>query len=80
VWTATLSIPGGAMLFFKTGPLVFNGLLGLWVPLAVFFVWIAVFSVLAIRAINAEAEPSAVSREVSPSQRERRAVPLQPAG
>jgi hypothetical protein len=80
VWTAILSIPGGAMLFFKTGPLAFNGLLALWVPLAVFFVWIAVFTVLVIGAINAEAEPSAVPHEVSPSQRERRAVPLQSAG
>jgi hypothetical protein len=55
IWTAVLSAPGGAMLFFKTGPLAFNGLLGLYIPLAVFFIWIVAFTVLARRAINREA-------------------------
>jgi hypothetical protein len=64
VWTAVLSVPGGAMLFFKTGPLAFNGLLGLYIPLAVFFIWIIAFTVLARRAINREA--AAVPAEPAP--------------
>jgi hypothetical protein len=63
IWTAVLSVPGGAMLFFKTGPLAFNGLLGLYIPLAVFFIWIVTFTVLARRAINREAAPEKASAE-----------------
>ena len=54
IWTAILSIPGGATIFFKTGPLAFNGLLALWVPLGVFAIWVAVMTVLVIQAINRE--------------------------
>jgi hypothetical protein len=55
VWTAILSIPGGVTIFFKTGPLAFNGLLALWVPLGVFGIWIVVMTVLVIQAINRQA-------------------------
>lgn len=55
VWTAVLSIPGGFTIFFTSGPLAFNGLLALWVPLSVFGIWIVVMTVLAIQAINREA-------------------------
>lgn len=51
IWTAALSVPGGVMVFFKTGPLAFNGLLALWIPLGVFFIWVLTFSVLLIRAV-----------------------------
>jgi len=43
------------ILFFKTGPFSQNGVLVFYVPMIVFFVWIVTFSVLTIRAINAEA-------------------------
>jgi hypothetical protein len=52
VWVATLSIPGGAMILFKTGPLAFNGLLAIWIPLGVFFIWIVAMTVLVTKAIN----------------------------
>lgn len=52
VWVAMLSAPGGVMIFFKTGPLAFNGLFGIWIPLGVFFVWIIVMTTLTIKAIN----------------------------
>jgi hypothetical protein len=52
VWVATLSIPGGAMILFKTGPLAFNGVLAIWIPLGVFFIWIVAMTVLVIKAIN----------------------------
>lgn len=44
------------LLFFKTGPFSQNGVLVFYVPMVVFFVWIVTFSVLTLRAINAEAE------------------------
>ena len=42
------------LLFFKTGPFSQNGVLVFYIPMIVFFVWIVVFSVLTVRAINAE--------------------------
>ena len=41
-------------LFFKTGPFSQTGLFVFYIPMALFFIWISMFSVLAIRAINAE--------------------------
>jgi hypothetical protein len=55
-WTAFLSAPGGLTIFFKTGPLAYNGLLSLWIPLGVFGIWITAMTVLVIRAIHREAE------------------------
>jgi hypothetical protein len=43
------------LLFFKTGPFSQNGVLVFYIPMIVFFTWIVVFTVLTIRAINAEA-------------------------
>jgi hypothetical protein len=59
LWVAMLSAPGGAMIFFKHGPLAFNGLFGIWIPLGVFFVWIIVMTALTIRAANRELGPTA---------------------
>lgn len=38
--TAFLFIPAGASLFFKQGGYAYNGLLGMYLPLAIFFVWV----------------------------------------
>ena len=43
------------LLFFKTGPFSQNGVLVFYFPMIAFFVWIVAFSVLTVRAINAEA-------------------------
>jgi hypothetical protein len=55
LWVALLSAPGGMVIFFKTGPLAFNGLFGIWIPLGVFFVWIVALTHLTVRAINRQA-------------------------
>jgi hypothetical protein len=52
LWVALLSIPGGLMIFFKTGPLAFNGIFAIWIPLGVFFVWIIAMTTLTIQAVN----------------------------
>jgi hypothetical protein len=41
LWVALLIIPAGCVLFFKNGPLAWNGLVGIYVPLAAFVVWFA---------------------------------------
>jgi hypothetical protein len=38
--TAFLFVPAGAVLFFKEGGYAYNGLLGMYLPLAIFFVWV----------------------------------------
>lgn len=42
------------LLFFKTGPFSQNGVLVFYIPMVVFFVWIVTFSILTVRAVNAE--------------------------
>jgi hypothetical protein len=51
------------LLFFKTGPFSQNGLMVFYVPMIVFFAWIVVFSVLTVRAINAESAVGAAVRD-----------------
>lgn len=36
---AVLLLPGIALLFFKTGPLSYHGIIGYWIPLVVFAAW-----------------------------------------
>lgn len=59
-WAAGLLV-----VFFKSGPFAYNGLLSMWLPLGAFFVWLAVMTVLGLRAVSrqealcrAETDPS----------------------
>jgi hypothetical protein len=40
LWTATTWTPGTVTVFFKTGPLAWNGLFVWWVPLTAFALWL----------------------------------------
>lgn len=53
-WTAFLFMPAFAPLFFKTGGFAYNGLLGMFVPLLVFFVWIEGISFAMTKKLKAE--------------------------
>lgn len=55
LWAAVLFAPGGLLIFFKTGPFAYHGLLVFWVPLIVFGLWILVLSWAARRAVLHEA-------------------------
>lgn len=44
LWVALLIIPAGTVLFFKDGPLAWNGLVGLYIPLTAFVIWIVCMS------------------------------------
>lgn len=55
IWVALLLTPGSVTVFFKHGPLAWNGLLTWWLPLAVFATWLAVMTALPLRAIHAQA-------------------------
>jgi hypothetical protein len=51
-WFAGLVMTGQFMIFFKTGPLAWNGLLALYWPAAVFFIWICIMSALVIKGVK----------------------------
>ena len=54
-WLALLAVPGGLIVFFKSGPFAWNGLLAFWLPIIVFVVWFFVMALFLIRAIRREA-------------------------
>lgn len=54
IFVSIFMFEAAGILFFKTGPFSQNGVMVFWVPMIVFFGWMIVFSVLALRAINAE--------------------------
>jgi hypothetical protein len=66
IWVALIMVPGSGMIFFKTGPLAYNGLIALYIPFTAFFTWIVAFTVLGIRAINRQEQPAAIGQ--APSQ------------
>jgi hypothetical protein len=43
---------GGLSVFFRSGPLAWNGLLAFWIPLGVFGLWILVMTALLLQAID----------------------------
>ena len=47
-------IEAAGILFFKSGPFSQDGLLVFYVPMSVFFIWILLFTHLALRAVAAE--------------------------
>ena len=51
-WYAGLVMTGQFMIFFKTGPFAWNGLLALYWPAATFFIWICIMSWLVIQGVR----------------------------
>lgn len=51
-WMAVLFLPAGLMLFFKTGPFAWNGLLAFWMPLVAFGIWFNVMIYALFQAIK----------------------------
>lgn len=56
LWVAVLLLPASMIIFFKTGPFAWTGVIGFWIPAAVFGAWYIVMTVALLRAIRAEAE------------------------
>jgi hypothetical protein len=52
LWVVFLSIPGCLIVFFKHGPFAFNGFVAFYFPVVVFFVWLVVMTVLALKALR----------------------------
>jgi hypothetical protein len=47
-----LYVPGACLAFFQHGAFAWNGLLAFYVPVAAFFIWLVVMTVLTLRSIN----------------------------
>mgnify|MGYP000442176681 CR=1 FL=1 len=51
-WVAVLILPAGVICLFKAGPFAWNGILGFWLPLVDFGIWVLVTTVLLFKAIS----------------------------
>ena len=60
LWIAVLLAPGALLLFFKTGPLSYHGLLGYWVPLFAFGGWMMAMAWAIWRTAVSEVPAAAV--------------------
>jgi hypothetical protein len=61
LWVSVLVIPAGIVVFFKNAPFAWNGLIGFFQPLSLFAIWIAVMTVLLLKAIDQEEAEAAAS-------------------
>lgn len=52
LWIAFSFVPAGFILFFKSGPFAWTGLIGFWVPLAAFSVWTFILVGLILKALK----------------------------
>jgi hypothetical protein len=53
-WTMTMFVPGMLSLFFKRGPLAWQGVLSFWLEAVAFSIWPAVTTVVLLRAARKE--------------------------
>ncbi|MGQ0482265.1 MAG: hypothetical protein ACT4O0_14740 [Pseudonocardia sp.] len=54
LWVAIALLPGDILLFFKTGPFAYHGIISFWIPLFGFGGWWTVLAVVALRASRAQ--------------------------
>lgn len=70
VWAAFLIIPAGLVLYFKDGPFAWNGIVGLYLPLTAFVIWVFALTVAVHRALTvqiAEGSEPDVTRRAEPA-------------
>lgn len=66
VWTVVLFLPGPLCVFFKTGPLAWDGIFTWWIPFVVFCLWMLIMIFVVHQSINRSAEAAPSSAAVSP--------------
>ena len=54
LWAALLIIPAGLVLYFKHGPFAWNGIIGLYLPLTAFVIWVGYLTFAVHRALTAQ--------------------------
>lgn len=63
MWIAFSGIGGGLAVFFKRGPFAWNGLIGFWLPICMFAVWLAITTYLLHTGILRQAAEEAAADE-----------------
>src|SRR5262249_37651148 len=58
-WVAFSGMGGGLAVFFKDGPFAWNGLIGFYLPIAIFAVWLSITTWLLIKSIKRDAAAEA---------------------
>ena len=61
LWVGLSGMGGGLAVFFKEGPFAWNGLIGFYVPIACFAIWIGVMTYLMHTGIKRQAAEEAAS-------------------
>jgi len=54
LWAVLLIIPAGLVLYFKFGPLASDGIIGLYIPLTAFVIWVGCLTYEVHRALTAQ--------------------------
>ena len=54
VWVGFLLVPANMIIFFKTGPFAWTGVIGFWMPAAIFGLWYFVVTYVLLKAIRQE--------------------------
>jgi hypothetical protein len=52
LWAALMFTPGSANVFFKDGPLAYNGIFAWYIPVAVFGIWVPVVTVVMLKSVT----------------------------
>lgn len=56
------------ILFFKTGPFAYNGVVGFWLPTVAFFAWVLVMTWLVITEVNKDHAEAVARLETRPPE------------
>jgi hypothetical protein len=54
LWVSLLIIPAGLVLYFKDGPFAWNGVIGLYIPLTAFVIWVFALTIAVHRALTVQ--------------------------
>jgi hypothetical protein len=54
IWLALMFTPASFLVFFKTGPLAWNGVLVWWVPVAAFLLWFVPNFIYLLKAVDSD--------------------------
>ncbi|WP_162462248.1 hypothetical protein [Mycolicibacterium sp. CBMA 234] len=68
LWIAISGTGGGLAVFFKTGPFAWNGLIGFYIPIGAFTIWIAVMTYYTHTGINRQFAEHATQQNFSSSE------------